>query len=101
MEVTKNRRDPQGITLFREAQAQYLRVLHHQNDYWRQRAKQLWLREGDTSSAYFHNSIRRRRQNNQISKLHDEDGNWVERANFRYAAAYCIPVVVPLFSSSC
>nr|GME05932.1 uncharacterized protein LOC109184133 isoform X2 [Ipomoea batatas] len=68
-------RDPQGITSFREAQVQYLRALHHQNDYWRQRAKQFWLREGDTSSAYFHNSVRRRRQNNQISKLHDEDGN--------------------------
>ncbi|XP_031099593.1 uncharacterized protein LOC116003792 isoform X2 [Ipomoea triloba] len=82
MEVTKNRQDPQGITLFREAQGQYLRTLHHQNDYWGQRAKQFWLREGDTNSAYFHSSVRRRRQNNQISKLRNEDGNWVEREMF-------------------
>nr|GLL31560.1 uncharacterized protein LOC109184133 isoform X2 [Ipomoea trifida] len=73
------RQDPQGITSFREAQAQYLRALHHQNDYWRQREKQFWLREGDTNSAYFHSSVRRRRQNNQISKLRDDDVNWVER----------------------
>nr|GLL35480.1 uncharacterized protein LOC109184133 isoform X2 [Ipomoea trifida] len=85
MESTKSRRDPMGISTFQEAQAQYIRALHHQNDYWRQRAKQFWLREGDTNSAYFHNSVRRRRQNNRISKLKDEDGNWVERGYLRDA----------------
>nr|GMC95745.1 uncharacterized protein LOC109184133 isoform X2 [Ipomoea batatas] len=79
MEITKGRRDPRGIILYKEAQAQYIRALHHQNDYWRQRAKQFWLQSGDTNSAYFHNSVRRRRQNNRITRLRDEDGNWVDR----------------------
>nr|GMD16333.1 uncharacterized protein LOC109167502 [Ipomoea batatas] len=81
MERTKGRRDSHGIFLFKEAQAQYIRALHHQNDYWRQRAKQFWLQAGDTNSAFFHNTVRRRRQNNHISKLRDDDGAWVERGN--------------------
>nr|GMD02284.1 uncharacterized protein LOC109184133 isoform X2 [Ipomoea batatas] len=81
MEITKGRRDPRGIILYKEAQEQYIRALHHQNDYWRQRAKQFWLQSGDTNSAYFHNSVRRRRQNNRITRLRDEDGNWVDRVN--------------------
>lgn len=79
MEKLKHRRDHQGLSEFREAQHQYLRALHHQNDYWRQRAKIFWLKEGDINSSFFHNSVRRRKQNNRISGLKDDRGAWVER----------------------
>lgn len=79
MERTKHRRDAHGLNLFREAQSEYLRVLRQQNDYWRQRAKQFWLAEGDTNSRFFHSSVRRRKQNNSISRLKGEDGSWVSR----------------------
>ncbi|XP_019154595.1 PREDICTED: uncharacterized protein LOC109151131 [Ipomoea nil] len=64
MEATKYRRDPYGITLFKEAQSEYLRVLQHQSDYWRQRAKQFWLKDGDTNSSFFHKTVKRRQQAN-------------------------------------
>nr|GLL21671.1 uncharacterized protein LOC109179787 [Ipomoea trifida] len=79
MERLKHRRDSQGQILFHEAQHQYLRALHHQNDYWRQRAKQFWMKEGDINSSFFHNSVRRRKQNNRISGLKDDNGTWIER----------------------
>ncbi|XP_019172068.1 PREDICTED: uncharacterized protein LOC109167502 [Ipomoea nil] len=78
MESTKHRRDQLGISQFSEAQAQYLRVLQQQSDYWRQRAKQFWLKDGDTNSSFFHKSVRRRQQANRITKLKDSNGNWVE-----------------------
>ncbi|XP_019189724.1 PREDICTED: uncharacterized protein LOC109184133 isoform X2 [Ipomoea nil] len=79
MEITKHQRDAEGISMFREAQHQYLYSLRQQNDYWRQRAKQFWLKEGDTHSTYFHNSVRRRRQNNRIDRLKGEYGTWVDK----------------------
>nr|GLL33564.1 uncharacterized protein LOC109167502 [Ipomoea trifida] len=79
MERMQYRRDLQGISFYKEAQFQYLRALHHQNDYWRQRAKQFWLKEGDTNSSFFHNAVKRRRQTNNIAGLKDENGTWIER----------------------
>ncbi|XP_019184826.1 PREDICTED: uncharacterized protein LOC109179787 [Ipomoea nil] len=79
MASLNHQRDHKGLMLFREAQYEYLRVLQHQNDYWRQRAKQFWLREGDVNSTFFHNSVQRRRQNNTISRLKDENGSWVDK----------------------
>lgn len=79
MEESKYRRDHTGISLFKHAQAEYLRVLRQQNTYWRQRAKQFWLRDGDSNSSFFHKAVKRRQQINRIAKLRDNNGIWVER----------------------
>ncbi|XP_031097085.1 uncharacterized protein LOC116001341 [Ipomoea triloba] len=79
MEATKHRHDHYGVFLFKEAQTEYLRVLQHQSDYWRQRAKQFWLKDGDTNSSFFHRSVQRRQQTNRITQLKDNNGAWVER----------------------
>nr|GMD33051.1 uncharacterized protein LOC109167502 [Ipomoea batatas] len=79
MEATKHRHDHHGVSLYSEAQAEYLRVLHHQSDYWRQRAKQFWLKDGDTNSNFFHRSVKRRQQANRIAQLKDNNGVWIER----------------------
>nr|GMD50581.1 Transposon TX1 uncharacterized [Ipomoea batatas] len=79
MENTKYRHDPTGISLFKEAQTEYLRVLQQQNTYWRQRAKQFWLKDGDSNTAFFHKAVKRRHQSNRIMKLRDNNGLWIER----------------------
>uniref|UniRef100_A0A803QCK5 Reverse transcriptase domain-containing protein n=1 Tax=Cannabis sativa TaxID=3483 RepID=A0A803QCK5_CANSA len=45
--------------------------------FWKQRSKQLWLREGDSNSKYFHASTTARRRRNSIQKLKDSAGVWV------------------------
>lgn len=79
MEKTRERRDQTGIILFDKAQRNYLITLEQQNTYWKQRAKEFWLRGGDTNSRYFHNSVKRRRRNNRIARLKDSSGIWVEK----------------------
>nr|GMD14333.1 uncharacterized protein LOC109150426 [Ipomoea batatas] len=53
MDSTKSRRDQAGISYFNE--------------------------DGDTNSSFFHNTVRRRKQANRISKLKNGDGTWIER----------------------
>ncbi|XP_074270204.1 uncharacterized protein LOC141593149 [Silene latifolia] len=43
-----------------------------------QRAKSVWIKEGDTNSAYFHNSIRHRRNKNRVIMIEDMDGKLCE-----------------------
>ncbi|KAF4394090.1 hypothetical protein G4B88_026059 [Cannabis sativa] len=41
------------------------------------RSKQLWLREGDRNSKYFHAKATSRRRSNVIHKLQNSAGEWV------------------------
>ncbi|CAN6715757.1 unnamed protein product [Malus baccata var. baccata] len=50
-----------------------------EESYWMQRSRVRWLREGDANTNFFHNSTLQRRQRNQIIKIKDELGNWVEQ----------------------
>uniref|UniRef100_A0A803P1Z2 Reverse transcriptase n=1 Tax=Cannabis sativa TaxID=3483 RepID=A0A803P1Z2_CANSA len=47
MSLFKEKSDEQSIRLFQEAQDQYFGVLAQQDTFWKQRAKQFWLRDGD------------------------------------------------------
>lgn len=69
MENSISKRDRFGLNAFAKAQSQYLRALDHQNSYWKQRSKELWLKEGDANSHFFHNYVRMRRRNNRISRF--------------------------------
>jgi hypothetical protein len=62
-------------------------VLHREEMMWRQRSIALWLREGDKNTKYFQRKASWRRKKNTISKLKDENGNWVaERAKLQEMA---------------
>ncbi|CAN6691397.1 unnamed protein product [Malus baccata var. baccata] len=50
-----------------------------EESYWMQRSRVRWLREGDANTKFFHNSTLQRRRCNQIIKIKDELGNWVEQ----------------------
>lgn len=55
-----------------------MEVYSEQEVFWRQRCKQLWLREGDSNSKFFHAATKTRRKINKITMLTDEDGKQVE-----------------------
>ncbi|XP_060969989.1 uncharacterized protein LOC115713780 [Cannabis sativa] len=52
-------------------------VLDQREAFWKQRSKQLWLKEGDQNSSYFHKTATTRKRHNQIDRLQDGHGNWV------------------------
>ncbi|KAA0059135.1 LINE-1 retrotransposable element ORF2 protein [Cucumis melo var. makuwa] len=41
--------------------------------YWVQRAKRLWINEGDENTNFFHKVCSARRRRNQISSIYDKD----------------------------
>ena len=42
---------------------------------WRQRAKEIWLSQGDKNSKYFHTCASQRRRANNIVAITDEGGS--------------------------
>lgn len=62
----------------REAEIEYSKILTQQEDFWKQRAKQFWLQGGDCNSKYFHSYASSRKKKNQINKLKNKEGNWVD-----------------------
>ncbi|XP_019163057.1 PREDICTED: uncharacterized protein LOC109159400 [Ipomoea nil] len=53
-------------------------LLKQEDVYWKQRAKQHWLREGDMNTRFFHLSASNRKRKNQLLKLRNGEGSWVE-----------------------
>lgn len=52
------------------------KLLHKEEIYWKQRAKQHWLKDGDRNTKFFHAMASSRRKTNFITKLQREDGSW-------------------------
>lgn len=63
-----------SVELCRLEKSKLSEVYAQQEVFWRQRSKQLWLREGDQNSKFFHSATKIRRRNNQISFLVNSSG---------------------------
>ncbi|XP_074323087.1 uncharacterized protein LOC141660029 [Apium graveolens] len=81
MRKYKGEQDADSQAKFNEARKNMALVLNQREVFWRQRSKQLWLQSGDQNSRYFHASASTRRKNNQIHRLQNEDGQWVDWEN--------------------
>uniref|UniRef100_A0A803NXE1 Endonuclease/exonuclease/phosphatase family protein n=1 Tax=Cannabis sativa TaxID=3483 RepID=A0A803NXE1_CANSA len=71
------RLDVESLAEYKEARKQLAKIYHKKEIFWRQRSKQLWLREGDQNTRYFYAATSSRRKNNFIHELKDETGSWV------------------------
>ena len=61
-----------------EALKELSTALKAEEQFWRQKSRVLWLREGDRNSKFFHALVKQRRARNRITQLLDENGNVVE-----------------------
>ena len=61
---------------FIKALKEYSKLLCQQEDFWKQKAKQHWLKVVDNNSKYFHVYVSARKRKTEISMLKDNDGNW-------------------------
>ena len=72
----RKRRDSLGVSEFNKACMEYYGVLHQQEIYWQQRAKQFWLRDGDGNTRFFHSLASNRKKRNHSRRLKDDMGTW-------------------------
>lgn len=72
----RSRRDILGIQTYNEVRWKFLNLLEQQEIYWKQRAKQFWLREGDNNTRFFHKYASSRRKANAILRLKNDEGDW-------------------------
>src|SRR6266487_2463361 len=59
---------------YQEIHERHVVLMVQEEDYWKQRAKMHWLKDGDINTSFFHKSATARRKKNNISKLVDEGG---------------------------
>lgn len=78
IQMLKGRTDTNSLLLRCEEKKKLTETYAQQEVFWRQRSKQLWLREGDQNSRFFHNATKVRRKLNQIERLKDSQGIIVE-----------------------
>lgn len=66
LNLLMNRCDDQGVKEYFDVKIKLDDLLYHEELYWRQRAKSLWLKEEDTNSKYFHADASKRKKSNHI-----------------------------------
>ncbi|XP_019159989.1 PREDICTED: uncharacterized protein LOC109156592 [Ipomoea nil] len=49
-----------------------------EDTYWRQRAKQHWLKDADANTRFYHRYASHRKKKNVITKVMNNDGDWIE-----------------------
>ncbi|KAK2661448.1 hypothetical protein Ddye_000022 [Dipteronia dyeriana] len=62
----------------RKIESQLDRLLETEEDYWRQRSRQDWLKAGDYNSKFFHWKASSRRARNKIVGVEDSNGAWCD-----------------------
>ncbi|XP_074266449.1 uncharacterized protein LOC141589722 [Silene latifolia] len=55
--------------------AELAELRRKEEQYWRQRSRALWLKDGDRNTKFFHTRAGERKQKNFIARLIDDDGN--------------------------
>lgn len=65
-------------------------LLYQEHAFWKQRAKIVWLKDGDLNTKFFHKCATNRKRKNQLKGLFEEDGTWcstdedIERVILQY-----------------
>lgn len=62
--------------------------MEQKDTFWRQRAKQHWLRNGDANTKYFHQYASSRRKKNYIDRLRDQNDMWLDNNSGLQAHIY-------------
>lgn len=64
----------------RKCRLEIERLWEQEEKYWRARSRVKWLTSGDRNSKFFHATTIQRRAINRITRLRDDEGNWVDNS---------------------
>ena len=73
-------------------------LLHHEEVFWRQRARSIWLPAGDKNTKFFHQRACQRQRTNHIEGLQDGQGLW--HTNYEHLATIAEDHYKELFTTS-
>ncbi|XP_019241932.1 PREDICTED: uncharacterized protein LOC109221967, partial [Nicotiana attenuata] len=61
-----------------EVQAEMIRYLALEEEFWRQKAGMMWFKDGDRNTKFFHAQVNGRRKRLRLTRIQNSDGNWIE-----------------------
>ncbi|XP_060202604.1 uncharacterized protein LOC132631021 [Lycium barbarum] len=72
--------DPSEVNrmVLQQAQAEFKRHLHFEEEFWKQKAGVKWQSEGDRNTRFFHSLVNGRRKRMQLNRIQNDDGAWLE-----------------------
>lgn len=71
------RTDTAGVEQYFTEKSKLRELMLHEETYWKQRAKNFWLAEGDANTKFFHASASARKKTNHIACLENKQGDQV------------------------
>ncbi|XP_019168052.1 PREDICTED: uncharacterized protein LOC109163801 [Ipomoea nil] len=70
--------DPVSLAEFQRLEECLTHVELQEDTYWRQRAKQHWLKDADANTRFYHRYASNRKKKNSIAKIMNDSGDWIE-----------------------
>nr|XP_009765405.1 PREDICTED: uncharacterized protein LOC104216959 [Nicotiana sylvestris] len=64
-----------------KVQAELIRYLALEEEFWRQKSGMAWFQDGDRNTKFFHAQVNGRRRRLQLKQIQDTNGNWLEGNN--------------------
>ncbi|XP_073066021.1 uncharacterized protein [Primulina eburnea] len=101
IEELRSRDDRESVNHLQETNSKLIRLLIQEENFWKQRAKTYWLKEGDLNSKFFHKTATIRKESNKIKKLTDGTGNSFEHIDdlCRIAKQHYTDVYSPIMAN--
>ncbi|XP_059314087.1 uncharacterized protein LOC132064926 [Lycium ferocissimum] len=64
--------------VLQQAQAEFKRYMHFEEEFWKQKAGVKWQSEGDRNTRFFHSLVNGRRKRMQLNRIQNDEGAWLE-----------------------
>ncbi|XP_015167778.1 uncharacterized protein [Solanum tuberosum] len=61
------------------AQADLLKQLNREEEFWKQKASMEWFKEGERNTKFFHAIVKGRRNRLRVNRIQNDEGEWLEQ----------------------
>ncbi|XP_074282749.1 uncharacterized protein LOC141607292 [Silene latifolia] len=78
LKINASERTESNVKERRKIKKKIARLINQEEQFWQQRSRVLWLKDGERNMAYFHRMVRQRKQKNYIKLITDDQGRKFE-----------------------